>query len=91
MILHAHGFVRDGAVTSVQITSYEGNLSEVVNGVLNEIKRQGHDVSTTTTRTLGGWLVAVDATVGVGVTTMWHRFSEPSDPWPMHSPPTAEH
>ena len=94
-VFHASGFVDDGRASSVKITSYEGDLEDVVPGIVATIRSQGHDVKVSRTKPLGDWwLVAVDLLVtvkGSEGNPMWHHFAYPDSPWAGAGPaPTTE-
>lgn len=86
-VLHASGFIGGGRVSTVKLTSYDGDLEDVVPGIVAAIESQGHDVKVSRTRPLGDWwLVQVDLNVivkrdGEEVSRMWHVFAYASEQW----------
>lgn len=91
-VLHASGFVSGARVSTVKLTSYDGDLEDVVPGIVAGMESQGHDVKVSRTRPLGDWwLVQVDLNVivkrdGEEISRMWHVFAYPSEPWSSAGP-----
>lgn len=84
-VLHASGFVNGDRVSTVSLTSYDGDLEDIVPGIVARMESQGHEVSVSRTRPLGDWwLVQVDLSVivkrdGEEISRMWHVFAYASD------------
>lgn len=79
IVIVVSGFGSEG---DVRAAIHHGKLSDVVNGVLNEIRSFGSEVKMQTVRSLDGWLREVRATVIVDPENpMWMRFLKPSEPW----------
>ena len=84
-ILHVWGFGAypshpEDIVSNVSVSTHEGDLADVANGVLGAIE---HPKQVATVRTLDGRLREVHAVVTVNPDSpMWHRFLTASEQWP---------